>query len=114
MSKMDHPNVIRLHGLINTHEFLILVLDVWDEGSLHNVLKKTDSPFSVADRIQIATDVASALVHAHSCKIIHRDIKAQNVLLKRSDGVWVACLADFGIARIESVSTMPTVQGTPW
>ena len=36
--------------------------------------------------------------------------QAQNVLLKKRDGSWVACLADFGIGRIESLTTMPTVQ----
>ena len=36
--------------------------------------------------------------------------QAQNVLLKKRNSLWVACLADFGIGRIESLTTLPTVQ----
>ena len=46
-----------------------------------------------------------------SCALLlQRTTQAQNVLLKKCDGLWVACLADFGIGRIESLSTAPTVQ----
>ena len=57
-----------------------------------------------------APQTAAALAHAHSHGIVHRDLKPQNVLLKRHWGVLVGCLTDFGIARLESLTTKPTMQ----
>jgi len=47
-------------------------------------------------RIKIAMELASALVHLHGKKIIHRDIKSSNILL---DHNWNSKITDFGMAR---------------
>ena len=73
----------------------VLILEWCARGSLKDVLYKRQQPFPWALRLKLAYEVAEGLrcMHTNTPKIIHRDIKAENVFLT-SD--WVAKLGDFG------------------
>ena len=67
--------------------------------------------FDPADRT--GTSSCTCISHDIYCGAVitlKQTTQAQNVLLKKRNGLWVACLADFGIGRIESITTLPTVQ----
>lgn len=86
----------------------MLILEWCARGSLKDVLYRRSQPFPWALRLKLAYEVAEGLrcMHTNTPKIIHRDIKAENVFLT-SD--WVAKVGDFGADRS---STLFLVRGT--
>ncbi|KAJ4883760.1 putative LRR receptor-like serine/threonine-protein kinase [Raphanus sativus] len=98
-----HPNLVRLYGWCLDESEKILVHEYMGGGSLEELITdKTKLPWK--KRIDVATDVARALVFLHhECypSIVHRDVKASNVLLdKHGNG---ARVTDFGLARLLNV-----------
>ncbi|KAI4335946.1 hypothetical protein L6164_014539 [Bauhinia variegata] len=109
-----HPNLVTLYGWCLDGSDKILVYEYIEGGSLEDLV--TDrTRFTWKRRLEVAIDVARALVYLHhECypPIVHRDVKASNVLLDK-DGK--ARVTDFGLARVvdigdSHVSTM--VAGT--
>lgn len=111
-SKLNHPNVVRIHEVLELEGAPALVMDWVDGGSLlsHTYAAwNRDEPIPQPVVVAIVADLLRALAAAHGAAdpIIHRDVSPHNVLLTR-DGV--AMLSDFGIARIGD-RTGSTTQG---
>lgn len=96
LEKLHHPNVLRLLSKHETEKEFWLILEFCAHGSLYDFLKKVN--FNLDDTIHsvIAYDMLNALQYLHSAGIIHRDIKARNILLD-VDGV--CKISDFGISK---------------
>lgn len=101
-SKMTHHNIVNLLDVGMDGENRYLVMEYVQGKTLKDVIReKGKLSESVAG--QIAVRILSALQHAHSNGIIHRDIKPQNILVHENGHVKVA---DFGIARIANAPTL--------
>ncbi|CAE6457339.1 unnamed protein product, partial [Rhizoctonia solani] len=99
-SKMEHPNVHRLQGVIMFRDQYLGMVSEWmDNGNLHEYLRKQPS----ADRFELCVHVASGLEYMHSCNTVHGDVKALNILVS-SDGV--AKLSDFDFSIMSEASTL--------
>ncbi|KAK7301504.1 hypothetical protein RJT34_12369 [Clitoria ternatea] len=97
-----HPNLVTLYGWCLYGSQKILVYEYIGGGSLEDLVTDTKR-LTWRRRLEIATDVARALVYLHhECypSIVHRDVKASNVLLDK-DGK--AKVTDFGLARVVDV-----------
>ncbi|KAI3987052.1 hypothetical protein MKX01_036842 [Papaver californicum] len=103
---LRHRNLAHLLGYCRRDGELLLVYDYMPNGSLDKLIfgKSNSTPASPSldwnQRFQIIKGVASGLVYLHEeweQVVIHRDIKASNVLL---DGEMNARLSDFGLARL--------------
>lgn len=94
------------HGLLNFN----IVLGFCPNGDLFDLLERS-WPLPLKQSLHIMTGLFSALEHMHSMGYLHRDVKAENVLLG-SEGQ--AVLADFGIAaHVDDAEAMKTFRGTP-
>ncbi|XP_040988774.1 probable LRR receptor-like serine/threonine-protein kinase At1g74360 [Juglans microcarpa x Juglans regia] len=94
-----HPNLVTLYGWCLNGSEKILVYEYMEGGSLEDLVSDR-TRLTWRRRLQVAIDVASALVFLHhDCfpAIVHRDVKASNVLLDK-DGK--ARVTDFGLARV--------------
>ncbi|RLM86962.1 uncharacterized protein C2845_PM04G02210 [Panicum miliaceum] len=99
---LRHRNLVQLLGYCRRKGELLLVYDYMPNGSLDKYLYGEENKplLEWAQRFQIIKDVASGLFYLHEKweqVVIHRDIKASNVLL---DGGMIAHLGDFGLARL--------------
>ena len=92
LSRLDHPNICRIHDYIESDAVDLLVLEYIDGRTLADVTEKT----SRGEKLRIASAVAGVLVAAHRAGIVHRDLKPENVMLTKTGEVKVL---DFGLAR---------------
>jgi serine/threonine-protein kinase len=100
---LSHPNIVPVHGSDETDGHVFFVMGYVDGESLssHVMAQGRLEPGTVVHHLR---DVASALAHAHSRGVIHRDIKAENILIDRATGR--ALVTDFGIARLAEAAPL--------
>lgn len=110
MRTLDHPNVIKMLDAFETERDFVVVME-FAQGVLSDVLAN-DATLPESEVRRIAEQLISALHYLHSNRVIHRDLKPQNILIG-GDGKVKLC--DFGFARSMSESSlvMTSVKGTP-
>ncbi|KAF5941138.1 hypothetical protein HYC85_022305 [Camellia sinensis] len=108
IGRLRHPNLVRLLGYCRHEQELLLVYDFMPNGSLDKFLYgQPKGMLNWMQRFKIIKDVASGLFYLHHQwvqVVIHRDIKASNILI---DNDFNARLGDFGLAKLCDHGTDP-------
>merc|ERR1719230_1774590 len=110
LQRLDHPNIIRLLDSFETNTDFVVVTE-FAYGELFEIFQD-DKKLPEDEVRNVARQLTQALSYLHSQKIIHRDMKPQNVLVGANDTVK---LCDFGFARVMSLNTvvLTSIKGTP-
>ncbi|KAI4317760.1 hypothetical protein L6164_025603 [Bauhinia variegata] len=114
IGRTHHRNLVQLLGFCDEGEHKLIVYEYMRNGSLANFLFESNRP-SWYQRVQIALGTARGLFYLHeecSSRIIHCDIKPQNVLL---DDSYTAKICDFGLAKLmktDQTGTTTAIRGT--
>jgi len=95
-AQLDHANIVQMYDYFNLGDDYFLVLEFVDGQSLADMIDASNTPLPEKQVLAIIRDVLAGLNCAHSKGILHRDVKASNVLVDSSGR---ARLTDFGIAR---------------
>lgn len=106
LAHLIHPRIVRLldFGIVNAIPYLIM--DYASNGSLRQQYPSgMIRPFE--EIVSIVLEVAEALQYAHEKKIIHRDVKPENIFLREDNE---AVLGDFGIAVLSRTSESQQTQ----
>ncbi|KAA3677009.1 fused [Paragonimus westermani] len=110
MQSMHHANIIEMKDTFETEREVVAITD-YAEGDLFQIIED-DGQLSEEIVRSIACQLVSALYYLHAHRILHRDMKPQNILLGQ-EGVVKLC--DFGFARVMNLNSMvlTSIKGTP-
>lgn len=105
---LSHPNIVPVYRADEIAGEVFFVMGYVDGESLSSRIQRA-GPISPRELLPILRDVSDALGYAHTRGVIHRDVKAENILI---DGATQrAMVTDFGIARVAATAPM-TATGT--
>jgi serine/threonine protein kinase/Tol biopolymer transport system component len=95
-SALNHPNILTVHDIGQTDEGVrFFATEFVDGTTLREHIDR--KPLKLGEVLDVASQIASALVAAHAAGIVHRDIKPENVMVRRDGYVKVL---DFGLAKV--------------
>ena len=94
-SNLNHPNILTIHEVGSDDGRHFIATEYIDGVTLRR--KAAEAPLEIKEILEIAIQIASALEEAHSAGIVHRDIKPDNVMVRRNGYVKVL---DFGLAKL--------------
>ena len=94
-SALNHPNIITVHDIEEVEGKHLIASEHVEGETLRERLSPGAMP--LAEALDVAAQIASALRAAHEAGIVHRDVKPENVMLRRDGYVKVL---DFGIAKL--------------
>jgi serine/threonine protein kinase len=99
-ARLSHPNVVPVHMFGEDDEFVYIVMKYVEGESLADRLRR-EGRIEPAEARSILRDLAQALDYAHREGVVHRDLKAENILIER--GSKRPVLTDFGVALLRSL-----------
>ncbi|HUB79975.1 MAG TPA: protein kinase [Bryobacteraceae bacterium] len=109
VSALNHPNILTVHDIGLASGWPYIVTELIDGESLSAVVAR--GPVPVRKFLEIAVQCAGGLAAAHAAGIVHRDIKPNNVMVRRDGCVKIL---DFGIAKMQAKSAVaPAHETTP-
>lgn len=94
LAKLNHPNIVQIYDYIETDDQLALVMEYVDGQNLQVWVR--EHLVSLKTRLLWLSHIAAGLAIAHDAGIIHRDLKAENILLTLNEDIKIS---DLGIAR---------------
>ncbi|XP_077220918.1 serine/threonine-protein kinase STY46-like isoform X2 [Tasmannia lanceolata] len=107
MRKVRHKNVVQFIGACTMPPSLCIVTEYMSGGSVYDFLRKQKGVFKPPSLLKVAIDVSKGMNYLHQNNIIHRDLKAANLLMDENEVVKVA---DFGVARVQAQSGVMTAE----
>jgi len=98
LRQLNHEGVISLVEVHEDYSMIFLVLELLRGGNFKNKILLPKSAYNEDYSSAIFSKLLKAIAYIHSEGIIHRDIKADNLLLKSQENDIDICIADFGLA----------------
>jgi len=108
--QLRHPSVVKLYETFETGRHIMLVMELCAGGDMLNFVRKRKKLDELTSKI-LFKQVIEGIGYIHSQKILHRDIKLDNILL---DGKGNVKIADFGVSKsVQPNEIMNEQSGTP-
>jgi len=127
LRELNHPNVVRLHDAVWEEGFCFIVMDLAREGDLREKILRHKGLGSCAFMSEVASkyvarQLIAGIIYMHSRRVIHRDLKAENILVIKTQpapgdfhySLYDVKIADFGLSTwLDIVGELLTPCGTP-
>uniref|UniRef100_A0A3B5LJU9 receptor protein-tyrosine kinase n=1 Tax=Xiphophorus couchianus TaxID=32473 RepID=A0A3B5LJU9_9TELE len=97
MAQFDHPNVIRLEGVVTHSKPVMIITEYMENGSLDAFLRRHDGQFTIIQLVGLLRGVAAGMTYLSNLGYIHRDLAARNILVNSN---LVCKVSDFGLSRV--------------
>lgn len=95
LKKVNHPNIIKLYDVIETHDALNIILEYVSGGDLYELIIKDYKKIKINDKKKIFNQLVKAVEYLHENNISHCDLKPENILIDENNNVK---LIDFNLA----------------
>ncbi len=99
---LSHPHIINIHDVGEEGDIHYIVMEYVQGKTLKDLIREKQR-LAADEAMEIFRQITEAILHAHFNKVIHRDIKPQNILISRNGQVKVT---DFGIALAVNAATV--------
>ena len=118
VQRIGHPGVVAIREVGALHDGRPYCVMEWLDGEDLSVELTRRGRLSAGEILEVAEQVGASLAAAHACGVIHRDVKAANVMARRDGAATRYTLVDFGIAKWaapgeHATVTHATLLGTP-
>ena len=97
-----HPNVVRLLDHLENEDYIFIVMEYIEGGTLGQYFKKKNFNFSERQASSIMSQIASGVKYLHTYGIVHRDLKPDNIMITQQNDFGVIKIMDFGLSKIVS------------
>ncbi|XP_036958128.1 ephrin type-A receptor 8 isoform X5 [Acanthopagrus latus] len=97
MAQFDHPNVIRLEGVVTHSKPVMIITEYMENGSLDSFLRRHDGQFTIIQLVGLLRGIAAGMTYLSDLGYIHRDLAARNILVNSN---LVCKVSDFGLSRV--------------
>lgn len=115
-SQIDHPNVVKVFDFGYADEgFYFLAMELLEGESLEKTIESAGR-LRPGRALGILAQIADGMARAHELGVVHRDLKPDNVIVRRVDGREHVTVVDFGLSKLEgsaAVTAEGDVVGTP-
>src|SRR5947209_17131569 len=117
---LKHSNIVDIYEFGDQDGLLYLVMELMTDGSLRTLLyrRTQGQPWSLSLGLDLVRQAAEGLAAAHALKVVHRDIKPDNLMLNRQSGQgqereqYILKISDFGLARLAAGSGLTATGAT--
>ena len=97
-----HPNIVRLLDHLENNDYIYIVTEYIEGGTLGQYFKKKKFNFSERQATNIMSQIASGVKYLHQYGIVHRDLKPDNIMITQQNDYGVIKIMDFGLSKIVS------------
>ncbi|KAL4500117.1 hypothetical protein ABPG73_011225 [Tetrahymena malaccensis] len=109
LRRLDHPNIVKFIDAKKTKDFMYLIMEFCNEGSIEDLILSQKVPEN--EVLDYFKQICKAFRELNNKNILHGDVKPSNILLHNSQ----CKLADFGVSKtIDKKSENTTMRGTPF
>uniref|UniRef100_A0A914D6B2 non-specific serine/threonine protein kinase n=1 Tax=Acrobeloides nanus TaxID=290746 RepID=A0A914D6B2_9BILA len=110
LQKLNHPYIVKLYEVIRTERYLYIITDYIGGGELFDMLMDKGKQ-SEDEARRLFQQIVSAVAYCHASGVVHRDLKAENLLLDKENNIK---LIDFGFSNYQkNDSLLSTWCGSP-
>ena len=97
-----HPNVVRLLDHLENEDYIFIVTEYIEGGTLGQYFKKKNFNFSERQASSIMSQIANGVKYLHKYGIVHRDLKPDNIMITQQNDFGIVKIMDFGLSKIVS------------
>jgi len=110
IANLQHPNIVTVHDVGNDGPTYFIVMEFVEGQDLKKVIR-THGALSIDRALNLSIQICAGLGYAHRARLVHADVKPQNILLTRDE---VVKITDFGIAQALSDTQPAQRQSVVW
>ena len=111
LNRLKHPNIVELYEVYHEDSKIYLVMECETGGELFDRIEEKGS-YTEKDASDLVKQVLSAVSYMHGQGIVHRDLKAENLLFHNTEENSKIMICDFGLSKMEVSGIMKTLCGT--